>query len=88
MLSHSQSGTAQQASSPIDDVPPGTIAIRAPLQGTVIEWLVGQGDEVFQGQQVAIMDAMKMEHVIQAPRAALSNPLMQNSTPRYMSITR
>ena len=75
VLSHSQSGTAQQASSPIDDVPPGTIAIRAPLQGTVIEWLVGQGDEVFQGQQVAIMDAMKMEHVIQAPESGVIQSL-------------
>ncbi len=45
------------------------LAVRAPLQGTVIEWLVKEGDEVFEGQQVAIMDAMKMEHVIQAPQS-------------------
>ena len=59
----------------MDDIPPGTIAIRAPLQGTVIEWLVGAGDEVFQGQQVAIMDAMKMEHVIQAPESGVIQSL-------------
>ncbi|MEK9749844.1 MAG: carboxyl transferase domain-containing protein, partial [Pseudomonadales bacterium] len=47
----------------------GMLAVRAPLQGTVIEWLVKEGDEVFEGQQVAIMDAMKMEHVIQAPQS-------------------
>ena len=75
VLSHSQSGTAEQVTAPIDDVPPGTIAIRAPLQGTVIEWLVGEGDEVFQGQQVAIMDAMKMEHVILAPESGVIQSL-------------
>ena len=75
VLSHSQSATAEQGSAPMDDIPPGTIAIRAPLQGTVIEWLVGEGDEVFQGQQVAIMDAMKMEHVIQAPESGVIQSL-------------
>ena len=75
VLSHSERSTAAQVTAPTDDVPPGTIAIRAPLQGTVIEWLVGEGDEVFQGQQVAIMDAMKMEHVIQAPESGVIQSL-------------
>ena len=35
----------------------------------------GEGDEVFQGQQVAIMDAMKMEHVIQAPESGVIQSL-------------
>ena len=75
VLSHSQRSTEAQVTAPMDDIPPGTIAIRAPLQGTVIEWLVGEGDEVFQGQQVAIMDAMKMEHVIQAPESGVIQSL-------------
>jgi len=75
VLSHSQRSTEAQVTAPMDDIPPSTIAIRAPLQGTVIEWLVGEGDEVFQGQQVAIMDAMKMEHVIQAPESGVIQSL-------------
>ncbi len=49
------------------DGPPGTTAVPAPLQGTIIELLVDEGDLVFSGQELVVMDAMKMEHVIQAP---------------------
>lgn len=51
------------------DGPDGAIAARAPLQGTITELLVGEGDLVFEGQEIAVMDAMKMEHVVQAPLA-------------------
>ena len=46
--------------------PPGTEALRAPIQGTIIEILVAEGDSVAAGQDVIIMNAMKMEHVLQA----------------------
>ena len=46
--------------------PAGTEALRAPIQGTIIEILVGEGDSVVPGQDVIIMNAMKMEHVLQA----------------------
>ncbi|MYA00777.1 MAG: ATP-grasp domain-containing protein [Chloroflexi bacterium] len=46
--------------------PPGTEPLRAPIQGTIIEILVGEGDSVVAGQDVIIMNAMKMEHVLQA----------------------
>ncbi|MYB23130.1 MAG: ATP-grasp domain-containing protein [Chloroflexi bacterium] len=45
--------------------PPGTEPLRAPIQGTIIEILVGDGDSVAAGQDVIIMNAMKMEHVLQ-----------------------
>lgn len=47
--------------------PDGTTAVSAPLQGTVIELSVEVGAAVYPGQQLAIMEAMKMEHVIGAP---------------------
>ncbi len=47
--------------------PPGTIALPAPLQGTIIEVTVAEGDTVHQGQDIIVMDAMKMEHVLKAP---------------------
>ena len=49
------------------DGPAGTTAVPAPLQGTIITLLVNEGDLVFAGQELVVMDAMKMEHVIQAP---------------------
>ena len=69
VLSHSKQADDTPKDTLADDVPSGLVAVRAPLQGTVIEWLIKEGDEVFEGQQVAIMDAMKMEHVIQAPQS-------------------
>ncbi len=44
--------------------PDGTVAVEAPLQGTIISLTVAEGDPVAAGQQVAVMEAMKMEHVI------------------------
>ena len=46
---------------------PGTQAIAAPMQGTVVSVEVQSGDAVRAGQALVIMDAMKMEHVIEAP---------------------
>ena len=53
------------------DIPSGTSGITAPLQGTIIEINIEKGDEVYQGQQLLIMDAMKMEHVISAPTSGI-----------------
>ena len=43
---------------------PGTEAIASPLQGTIIQILVEEGDAVREGQQMFVMDSMKMEHII------------------------
>jgi len=45
----------------------GTRAIRASLQATVGSIDVGEGDLVRPGQTLAILEAMKMEHVVAAP---------------------
>jgi acetyl/propionyl-CoA carboxylase alpha subunit/acetyl-CoA carboxylase carboxyltransferase component len=46
--------------------PPGTSPIRAPLQGTVIQIDKAEGEAVREGEQIAVMSALKMEHVIKA----------------------
>ena len=46
--------------------PEGTVALPAPLQGTVISVSVSVGDEVAAGQSVLVMESMKMEHVVRA----------------------
>src|SRR5579864_6560722 len=41
-------------------------AVAAPLQGTVVSIDVRVGDVVQPGQQVAVLESMKMEHVVTA----------------------
>lgn len=43
--------------------------IAAPMSGTLVRWLVADGDTVAAGQSIALMEAMKMETHIAAPRA-------------------
>jgi len=52
------------------ELPPGSIqAITAPLDGTVVSVPVAGGDVVERGMPIAIIESMKMEHVVSAPAA-------------------
>jgi 3-methylcrotonyl-CoA carboxylase alpha subunit len=44
-------------------------AVRAPIIGRVAKVFVAQGDSVAKGDRIAVVEAMKMEHVLHAPRA-------------------
>ena len=59
---------APAAAAPVA-APAGATKVTAPMPGVIIEVSVKVGDEVARGQQVAILDAMKMHNVIGAPRA-------------------
>ncbi len=65
---HVQAGPAP----PADDAvaasagPPGTVPVTAPMLGRVVAIAVAVGEAVRAGQQVAVIEAMKMEHVIEA----------------------
>jgi len=48
------------------EIPDDSNGIYTPLQGTIIELLVSVGDDVTAGQTLAVMEAMKMEHVMEA----------------------
>ena len=48
------------------EVPPGTIAVSAPMLGKVVSIDVYPGDEVYEGAPIAVLEAMKMEHLIGA----------------------
>jgi acetyl/propionyl-CoA carboxylase alpha subunit/acetyl-CoA carboxylase carboxyltransferase component len=52
-----------------DTGPPGTAGQRSPIQGTIVAIEVEVGDAVRIGQPLAIIEAMKMEHVIAADRS-------------------
>ncbi|HEY0986519.1 MAG TPA: carboxyl transferase domain-containing protein, partial [Kofleriaceae bacterium] len=51
--------------------PPGTIAVRAPMQSKLVTLSVADGDPVRPGQPVAIVEAMKMEIVVTADEGGI-----------------
>jgi acetyl/propionyl-CoA carboxylase alpha subunit/acetyl-CoA carboxylase carboxyltransferase component len=63
-------GSAPPAWSPDSAAPPsddGLAVVTSPLQGTVVTVDVQPGAAVGAGQQLLVMEAMKMEHVVSAP---------------------
>ena len=61
---------AQAAGAPAaSSVAPDEGAVPAPVAGTVQAWKVAEGDTVAEGDLVAVMEAMKMEMQVTAPRA-------------------
>ncbi|MEO3823982.1 carboxyl transferase domain-containing protein [Actinomadura sp. B10D3] len=57
------------------DAPPGTVAVAAPTQGTVVSVEVAEGDLVRSGTPVLILEAMKMEHVVRAEEPGIVRAL-------------
>jgi acetyl/propionyl-CoA carboxylase alpha subunit len=49
----------------------GSVGLPAPIQGTVISIDVSVGDKVQRGSQIAVLEAMKMEHTITADRSGI-----------------
>ena len=46
-------------------------AIKAPMPGSVVKVLVGEGDEVSVNQSLVIVEAMKMENEVRSPVAGI-----------------
>ncbi|GHC83395.1 carbamoyl-phosphate-synthetase [Pseudorhodoferax aquiterrae] len=61
--------TAEPTAHAEQAAPAGTLAVRAPLSGRVVEVSVAPGTLVQPGQTVAVLDAMKMEHSVAAEAA-------------------
>lgn len=50
--------------------------LTAPMPGKVIAFLTQAGERVARGQALAVMEAMKMEHTIHAPRDGVVQELL------------
>ncbi|EPQ26225.1 uncharacterized protein PFL1_06160 [Pseudozyma flocculosa PF-1] len=61
------SGSGSAGAAP-EEAPEGTEAVTAHITGVVLELKVAAGDAVQAGAELAVVEAMKMEHVIRAPR--------------------
>ena len=57
------------ALSPAAELPPGHAAVRAPLTGTVVSVAVTAGQPVAPGDELLVIEAMKMEHEVRAQAA-------------------
>jgi acetyl/propionyl-CoA carboxylase alpha subunit len=68
VLRHGKSGAPPPRPVVATDVtlPDGAIAVRAPIQGTIIAVGAEEGDLVRAGQTLFVMEALKMEHVVAA----------------------
>ena len=55
------------------NAPEGATGLSSPIQGTIVSVDVEEGDEVRLGQPVAVVEAMKMEHVIKATHDGIVN---------------
>ncbi len=49
----------------------GELAIRAPIPGLIVKVLVAPGQAVIEGEPLLILEAMKMENELRAPRAGV-----------------
>ena len=54
----------------------GDGVIRAPMHGKVLAILVAPGEHVTKGHRLAVIEAMKMEHALVAPRAGVVGDIM------------
>ncbi len=47
----------------------GEVTVRAPMPGLIVAVLVSEGDQVKAGQTLVILESMKMQNELKAPRA-------------------
>jgi len=60
---------------PVARPPSGDGRVKAPIPGTIARLLVSQGQLVETGQPLLVLEAMKMENQIRAPRAGIVGQL-------------
>ena len=56
------------AATPVGKAPAGSETVNSPMPGTILKVMVAQGEKVTKGQNLMILEAMKMENEIKSPR--------------------
>src|SRR5205085_9644778 len=74
---HSAAGPVEAAPSAAG--PAGSVPVPAPLQGTIVTIDVAEGDLVRPGQQIAVLESMKMEHLVNAPHGGRVTKIASSS---------
>jgi acetyl/propionyl-CoA carboxylase alpha subunit/acetyl-CoA carboxylase carboxyltransferase component len=71
ILTHGKREIGAMPSADESALPEGSLAISAVISGTIVSIDVAAGETIQRGQQVAVMEAMKMEYVIVSPAAGV-----------------
>jgi biotin carboxyl carrier protein len=71
--------TAQDLEASVMRPVSGDMRIKAPIPGVITRLLVAVGDQVQSGQPVMILEAMKMENEVRAPRSGRVSQLAVNA---------
>jgi acetyl/propionyl-CoA carboxylase alpha subunit len=71
ILAHGKRAAAIAAQPGDAPIPAGAHAVAAPILGAVVSLDVSTGETVSRGQQLAVLEAMKMEHVVHAAVAGV-----------------
>jgi len=57
-----------QTQKPVDEANENTKSVKAPLPGVIIDIIVSEGDHIPYGQELCVLEAMKMKNTIRANR--------------------
>jgi biotin carboxyl carrier protein len=63
-----QSVSVPQMQKPVDEANGNTKSVKAPLPGVIIDIMVSEGDPIAYGQELCVLEAMKMKNTIRANR--------------------
>ncbi|MFN5511489.1 MAG: biotin carboxylase N-terminal domain-containing protein, partial [Burkholderiales bacterium] len=66
-----RSGAGEGGSGNHPAAPEGTEPVPSPLQGTVVSLSIEPGQQVRAGESIAVLEAMKMEHLVAAPQSGI-----------------
>ena len=67
---------AAEVAQALVQAPEGSLTVAAPLRGTIVGFEVAVGDHVRAGQPVAVLEAMKMQHLAAAPTGGVVTGLV------------
>ena len=67
--------TASQSTEQVQDAPPGCLPLLTHSTGVVVSLEVAEGDAVAVGQNIAVLEAMKMEFVVSASHSGIVRQL-------------